>query len=151
MLRQPHTSSREIIVANAIREVVSELRLVDPADYIALIRLESMASLSDIVMSAAELYLMPGTLRLGHGSEAHISWNEPPRIVLDLELRPKGVRVYLKLTLSADEASVELGYVAFDKPSDDPEANTLFLQQALENARLRRMPPSRAGCDTQTG
>src|SRR5690606_28209340 len=89
MLRQPHTSSREIIVANAIREVVNELRLVDPADYIALIRLESMASLSDIVMSAAELYLMPGTLGLGHGSEVHISWTEPPRIVLDLELRPK--------------------------------------------------------------
>lgn len=149
MLRQPHTSSREIIVANAIREVVNELRLVDPADYIALIRLESMASLSDIVMSAAELYLMPGTLGLGHGSEVHISWTEPPRIVLDLELRPKGVRIYLKLTLSADAASVELGYVAFDRPSDDPEANTLFLQMALENARLRRT--SRAGCGTQTG
>lgn len=140
MLRQPHTASREIIVANAIREVVNELRLVDPADYTALIRLESMASLSDVVMTAAELYLMPGTLRLGHGCEAHISWTEPPRIVLDLELRPKGVRIYLTLTLSANDATVDLGYVAFDQGSDDPEENTLFLQNALEDARLKRTP-----------
>ena len=52
MNRQPHTSAREIIVADAIREVVSELRLVDVADYVAYIRLEYFANLADIVESA---------------------------------------------------------------------------------------------------
>ena len=49
--------------------------MVDVADYIAFIRLEHFACLSDLVDSAAELFFMPGTLRLGHGGEAHVDWS----------------------------------------------------------------------------
>ncbi|TIX64855.1 MAG: hypothetical protein E5V33_09210, partial [Mesorhizobium sp.] len=63
MNRQAYAKSREIIVANAIEEVITELRLIDVADYIAFIRLEHFACLSDLVDSAAELFFMPGTLR----------------------------------------------------------------------------------------
>lgn len=138
MIRQPHASTREIIVANAIQEVVSELRLVDVADYIAFIRLEHFASIADIVDSAAELYFMPRSLRLGHGGEARVGWTEPPQIALDLELRPAGATVYFTLTLCALHASVEVDYVAFDHPDDDAERNTAFLAAALEGARIRR-------------
>ena len=34
----------------------------------------------DLVDSAAELFFMPRTVRLGHGGEAHVGWSEPPRI-----------------------------------------------------------------------
>ena len=136
MDRQPHASTREIIVAKAIEEVVSELRLVDVADYIAFIRLEHFACISDIVDSAAELFFMPETLRLGHGGEAHVGWLETPRIVLDLELRPRGATVYFALSLTALHASVEVNYVAFDAP--DPDRNTAFLEAALEAARIRK-------------
>lgn len=138
MNRQPHASTREIIVAKAIEEVVSELRLVDVADYIAFIRLEHFACISDIVDSAAELFFMPETLRLGHGGEAHVGWLETPRIVLDLELRPRGATVYFALSLTALHASVEVNYVAFDQPDPDPERNTAFLEAALEGARIRK-------------
>ena len=60
MDKQPHSPAREIIVANAIRAVANELRLIDVADYIAFIRLESLASVADIVESAAELYFHAG-------------------------------------------------------------------------------------------
>ncbi len=73
MIRQPHTSPREIIIADAIKEVVSELRLVDVVDYIAFIRLEQFGCISDIVDSAAELFFYPGALRLGHGGEVHVA------------------------------------------------------------------------------
>lgn len=142
MNRQPHSSAREVIVAEAIREVVSDLRLVDVGDYIAYIRLERLASIADLVDTAAELYFYPGTLRLGHGGEAHISWDGLPRIVLDLELRPAGVSVYFALTLAAREASVEVNYVAFDAPSPDPAENDVFLEKALEHARIRRSLPA---------
>ena len=99
MNRQPHAASRETIVAEAIKEVVGELRLVDVADYIAFIRLEHFSTVSDIVDSAAELFFMPGTLKLGHGGEAHVGWAAAPRIVLDLELRPVGATVYFALSL----------------------------------------------------
>ena len=138
MNRQPHTASREAIVAEAIKDVVGELRLVDAADYIAFIRLEHFATVSDIVDSAAELFFMPGTLKLGHGGEAHVGWAEAPRIVLDLELRPSGATVYFALSLEDARASVEVNYVSFDRPDPDPLRNTAFLVDAIDRARIRK-------------
>ena len=141
MNRQPHAASREVIVAEAVKDLVGELRLVDVADYIAFIRLEHFATVSDIVDSAAELFFMPGTLKLGHGGEAQVGWTETPRIVLDLELRPVGATVYFALSLDALTASVEVNYVAFDRPDPDPKRNTAFLETALERARIRKTEP----------
>lgn len=143
MNRQPQSNYREVIVANAIQQVVSELRLVDVADYIAFLRLESPACIADIVDSAAELYFMPGTLRLGHGGEARVGWTEYPSIVLDLELRPRGATVYFQLTLTAHHASVEVNYVAFEDASGDPDENTDFLERAIEGARIHKTAPLR--------
>jgi len=141
MNRQPHANSREQIVAGAIQDVVGELRLIEVADYIAFIRLEHFACLSDLVDSAAELYFQPGTLRLGHGGEAHVDWSGNPRIVLDLELRPRGVTVYFQLTLTEDGASVVVNYVSFEKPGETPEHNTALLQDKIDQARIRRTEP----------
>ncbi|WP_054308487.1 hypothetical protein [Mesorhizobium sp. 1M-11] len=141
MNRQPHTLSREVIVARAIEQVVAELRLIDVADYIAFIRLEHFACLSDLVDSASELFFVPGTLRLGNGGEAHVDWSGSPRIVLDLELRPRGVTVYFQLTLTENEASVVLNYISFEKPDEDPERNTELLETMLESSRIRRPEP----------
>lgn len=141
MDRQPHANSRELIVASAIKQVVDELRLIEVADYIAFIRLEHFACLSDLVDSAAELYFQPGTLRLGHGGEAHVDWTGNPRIVLDLELRPRGVTVYFQLTLTALGSSVVVNYVSFEKPGETPEHNTALLDDAIEQARIRRTEP----------
>jgi len=141
MDRQPHANSRELIVASAIEAVVGELRLIDVADYIAFIRLEHFACLSDLVDSAAELYFRPGTLRLGHGGEAHVDWSGSPRIVLDLELRPPGVTVYFQLTLSEAGNSVAVNYVSFEKPGEDPEHNTALLEAVIEQARIRKVEP----------
>ena len=141
MNRQPHSSAREIIVASVLREVVSELRLVDVADYIAFIRLEQHGNLADIVESAAELYLMPGTLGFGHGGDVNIGWGGEPTITLDLQLKPRGATIYFALKLSALKASVEVNYVAFDEPSPDPAENTRFLAEALEGSRIQRNAP----------
>jgi hypothetical protein len=144
MIRQSHASERELIAADAIGEVVSELRLVDAADYIAFIRLEHFACISDIVDSAAELYFQPRTVRLGNGGQVHVTWSELPRIELDLELRPSGATVYFTLSLGAEQAGIEVNYVAFDQPDPDPDRNTAFLAAAIEGARIRRREPASA-------
>lgn len=144
MILQPHASSREMIVATAIQPVVRELRLVDIADYIAFIRLEHFACLADLVDSAAELYFMPGALRLGLGGEAHVCWTGNPRIVLDLELRPEGAVVYFQLSLTDTTASVEVHYVSFEKPHDEPERNTEYLADAIRHAMIRKSEPLQA-------
>jgi hypothetical protein len=144
MNRQPHSIDREAVVAEAIKEVVSELRMVDVADYIAFIRLEHFASISDIVQSASELYLMPGTLALGHGGDARVAWEEKPSIALDLELRPEGACVYFTLHMKEEHAAVEVNYVSFDEPLADPHENTALLAHALDNARIRKTVGLRA-------
>lgn len=140
MIRQPHSISREALVANSIQEVVSELRMIDVADFIAFIRMEQFGNISDIVDSAAELYFMPGTLRMGHGGEAHVAWESPPRIVLDLELRPGGATVYFTLTMTDKHASIEVNYVSFEVPDPDPLVNTQRLGALIEHARIRKTP-----------
>ena len=141
MNKQDHSEAREIVVANAISEVVAELRMVDVCDYLAFLRFEQFASIADIVDSAAELYFMPGTLKLGHGGEAVVGWGEVPKIKLDLELRPQGATVYFTLAMHAESAGVEVNYVAFDKPTPDPDENTRNLALMIEHARIRKSPP----------
>lgn len=143
MDRQPHYPSREKIVAESIKEVVSELRMIEAADYIAFIRLEQYANIADIVDSAAELFFIPGTLRLGHGGDVHAGWSLPPRVMLDLELKPAGATVYFTLIMSDAHAAVDVTYVSFDQPSDDPDENSAFLESALAAARIRKTPPMR--------
>ena len=67
-----------------------------------------------------------------------MGWAEPPRIVLDLELRPSGATVYFALSLEDEVASVEVNYVAFDRPDPDPQRNTAFLVAAIDGARIRK-------------
>ncbi|PRA49526.1 hypothetical protein [Brucella pituitosa] len=130
------SNEREAIIAENIREVVAELRLVDPADYIAFIRCELFANIADIVNSATELHFFPGTLELGHGGEFQCDWFTNPSIVLDMEFRNKGVYAYFRLTLSGKTASVELSHIVFENPDDDPAQNTARLIDAIDNARL---------------
>ncbi|MBX3531291.1 MAG: hypothetical protein KF849_11835 [Rhizobiaceae bacterium] len=138
MHRQPNSLDREAIVADAIKEVVSELRMVDVTYYVAFIHLERFANVADIVDSAAELYFQPGTLKLGNGGEVHLDWTGSPKVVLDLELKPSGATVYFTLGMTDKHASVDVNYVSFDEPSPEPEDNTAFLQVALEQARIRK-------------
>jgi hypothetical protein len=137
MNRQPHAGARELIVANAMAEVVTELRMVDVADYIAFIRMERFGAIADLVDTAAELYFLPGTLRLGHGCDLLVSWEEAPRIKLDMELRPRGATVFFSLTLGDRQAEVDVTYVSFHDAAPEPALNTAWLESALDDARLK--------------
>lgn len=137
MIRQTSSTLREEIVARAVAPVVGELRLVDAADYVAFIRLEQRAALEDIVSSAAELFFMPGSLRLGASCEAELEWGGEPRITLDLEFCLKDATVYFHLVMEADRAGVDVTYASFAAPDPDEAKNTGFLAAALENMRIR--------------
>ncbi len=130
------SKERETIIAENIREVVADLRLVDPADYIAFIRCEFFANIADLVSSAAELYFFPGTLELGHGGEFHCDWQSPPAITLDMEFRHQGVYAYFRITLTDKTAKVELNHIAFEDADADPTINTARLVKAFVDARL---------------
>jgi len=130
------SNEREAIIARSIREVVADLRLVDPADYIAFIRCELFANIADVVNSATELYFYTGTLSLGHGGDFVCDWFGNPSVTLDMEFRNKGVYAYFRLTLSGKTASVELNHIVFDNPDENPAQNTARLADAIDDAKL---------------
>lgn len=136
MKKCTYSTEREEIVAQAISPVASELRLLDAGDLISLLRLECHSSLADLVSSAAELYFHPGTVSFGAGGDYKLEWNGKPEVVLDLEIKPRGVSVYARLTLADQLAALEIDHIAFQVPFEDPHDNTAFLAKSLQEAKF---------------
>jgi hypothetical protein len=99
MRKCTYSAEREKIVAEAICPVATELRLLDAADLVSLLRFECYGNLADLVSSAAELYFLPGTVNFGAGGDYRLDWDTEPEVTLDMEIRPQGVTVYAKLLL----------------------------------------------------
>lgn len=142
MKKTPHSHEHEKIVAQALAPVARELRLIDIADLIAMLKYERHASLSELVTSAAELYFLPDTVKLGAGGDYVVDWDYNPKIVLDLEVCPNLVTVYVRLTLEKDFCGIEISHIEFKEDFMDDEDSAYFLRQTLENAAfsMHKMP-----------
>jgi hypothetical protein len=149
MKKCPYSIEREKIVAEALRPVATELRLIDAADLVALLRYERWGNLSDLVSSAAELYFLPGTIRFGVGGDYNLDWDSLPEILLDLEIKPDGVSIYAKLSLTDELAGVDISHIAFNDPSNDPDQDTAFLAESLAKARFVVTPRPRGDAGMQ--
>jgi len=127
---------REKALGYGVRELASELRMVEPSDYVAFVRAERFANIANLVASSAELFFKPGTISFGHSGEVDLKWGEPPAVVLDMEFRHLHVNVYFRLVLEEQQAGVEITYLAFEGASDAPDDNTRRLVEAIADARL---------------
>ncbi|MGM4979893.1 MULTISPECIES: hypothetical protein [Rhizobium] len=135
MKKCPYSAQREQILAEAISPVASELRLLDAADLISLLRFERYGNIADLVASAAELYFLPGTVNFGLGGDYKLDWGGPAEVTIDLEIKPHGVTIYAKLALAEHHAGIEINHIAFDRASTDPDENTALLARSLMDAR----------------
>lgn len=136
------TYERERALGQGVRELASDLRLVEPADYISFVRTERFANIANLVASSAELFFKPGTISFGHSGDVDIGWDRMPTVALDMEFRHMQVSVYFRLVLEAQKAGVEITYVAFDGAAEEPDANTQRLVAAIADARLIPLPNS---------
>lgn len=150
MRKCTYSAQRERIVAEAISPVASELRLLDAADLVSLLRFECYGNLADLVASAAELYFLPGTVVFGAGGDYKLDWGDEPEVTLDLELRPQGVTVYTRLQLGNERAGVEITHVAFDNPAADPDDNTALLAASLRDAQFKRLGSTSGGFEARS-
>lgn len=133
------TLERERALADGLRDVASELRLIEAADLIAFIRTEQFGNIANLVSSSAELYFKPGTIHFGQSGDVDVTWGGSPSISLDMEFHHMRVNVYFRLLLQAVQAGVEIDYITFDGGSDDPNVNTQRLIEAIAAARLGPM------------
>lgn len=138
MLKQgnDYAREREKALAEGLREVATELRMIDPADYIAYIRTEQFGNLRTLVNSSTEMFFKPGTITFGLSGEADVSWDCEPTIALDMEFHHLSVSAYFRLILKAVTAGIEISYVQFESSSQNPDENTQRLVDAIADARL---------------
>lgn len=143
MLKQgnDYAREREKALADGLRDVASELRMVEPADFIAFIKTEQFGNLRTLVNSSTEMFFKPGTICFGLSGEVELEWGSAPSISLDMEFHNEGVSAYFRLVLWSLEAGVEINYLTFKNSSPDPDENTERLVSAIANARL--VPASR--------
>ncbi len=129
---------REQLLADAIKHVAGELRLVDVSILVRYVSQEQHGNLDDLVASSAELFFKPGTLRYGLRAELDLQWGIAPCISLDLEFCHQDVTVFFCLTLGSVTASVEVHAITISGASESAEENTERLRAALRDARLVR-------------
>ncbi|HXF55701.1 MAG TPA: hypothetical protein VNK52_16425 [Hyphomicrobiaceae bacterium] len=130
------TFEREKALAEGLREVASELRLVEASDYVAFIRTGQFGNVSSLVSSSTELFFKPGTVRFGCSGDVDLKWDGTPSITLDMEFSHMQVNVHFRLLLEALQAGVEIDYINFEGASADAEENTQRLVAAIADARL---------------
>jgi hypothetical protein len=138
-----YTLEREMALADGLRDVAAELRLIDAADLVAFIRTEQFANIANLVNSSTELYYRRGTLSFGRSGDIDLKWGGAPVISLDMEFHHQQVSVYFRLRLEALQAGVEIDYISFDTGSADADANTQALIAAIAGARLAPPVPAR--------
>jgi hypothetical protein len=130
-------SADERILADALVEVATELRLADPLEFLTMIRGNQDANIADLVNSSSELFFRSGSLRYGLAACCDLKWETTPSVGLDMEFRLAPVTVFFRLTIGRAHAGVEILDVLIDPhPELEGEAATLQLAQAIRAARL---------------
>ncbi|HEU0160544.1 MAG TPA: hypothetical protein VFR00_14575, partial [Hyphomicrobiaceae bacterium] len=76
---------REKALADGLRDVASELRLIEATDLVAFIRTEQFANIANLVSSSTELYFKPDTVRFSQSGEVNLTWGGAPSVALDME------------------------------------------------------------------
>lgn len=137
------TLERERALALNLERVAAELRLYEPQEFVAFVRLELFGNVENLVNSSTELYFKPGTLKFGMSGDVDLAWGKTPRVMLDMEFTHQGVTAYFRLILESEDAAVEITYLAFAGNSGDPHRNTQRLIEALADARLSHRKISR--------
>ncbi len=128
--------SRERILAHALVDVASELRLTDAAELVALIRNDQAANIADLINSSTELFFKTGTLRYALSASVNAPWDGTPVVALDMEFRHARVSAFFRLTIGQRRAAVEVLGVLFDEQGLSERAKAERLMTALEAARL---------------
>lgn len=129
---------REEMLAIAVKELASELRLIEMGDLIGYIREQRHGNIAQLVNSSAELYYRPGTISFVNSADALLEWGSDPRISLDMQFRSCGVTVFFRLHLEDTAAAVEINYMTFDGETGREAFadGTARLRLAIEGARF---------------
>ena len=135
-LPQRRSIGREQIIADALVDFASELRLTDAAELMSMIRNDHAANIADLVNSSTELFFKSGTLRYALSASFKAPWDATPTVEIDMEFRHASVCAFFRLTIGQRRAGVEITDILFEERELDDFAKGERLSAALESARL---------------
>ena len=144
-LRQRRPFAREQIIADALVDVASELRLTDAAELMAMILNDHAANIADLVNSSTELFFKSGTLRYALSASFRAPWDATPIVEIDMEFRHAAVCAFFRLKIGQRRAGVEIIDILFDEQGLDELASRPNASPPPSTARELRSPlvPSR--------
>jgi hypothetical protein len=130
-------SLNERVLADAMVDVATELRLADPTEFALMIRGDQEANIADLVNSSSELFFKTGALKYGLAAKFDLGWESTPIVGLDMEFRHEAVTVFFRLMIGAARAGVEIIDVLIenDEPTD-AEDSCARLAEAIAGARV---------------
>lgn len=130
------SADRERIIADALVDVASELRLIEASELIMMIRNDHAANIGDVVNSSTELFFKSGTMRYALSANYRAPWDSTPMVTIDMEFRHGMVSAFFRLTIGERRAGVEIIDILFDERGLDEPGKADRLSTALARARL---------------
>lgn len=125
-----------MILLHGLREVIEELRAIDPVDLVSFVRFGSYAAIEDLLQSSTELFFRENTVSFGWTAAADMTWTEAPVVTLGMEFRHGPVSVFFDLSLRAVTQTVDVVGTLFDPLCHDPATRLTLLADAVADARL---------------
>ncbi|WP_112664661.1 hypothetical protein [Microvirga flavescens] len=129
-----------LLIAN-LKDVLSELYLIDCGVFVSYVLNEQHANIEDLVSSATELFFKEGTLCYSHGAEALFDWANAPVIVLDMEFVHTSTTVFFKLILNSFQANVSIHRIILDNRTGNAESDLKRFEGILADARIMSLSP----------
>ena len=126
------------MLAEALEDVVAELRLIDVGDMIGYIRDHKWATIADLVQSSTELSFLDGTLSFACMADFTVEWATTPAISLEFEFQTAIVSAFFTLLLKQRESAIDLKRVWFSQRQASEASGTRLFARALAGARLPR-------------
>ena len=104
----PGIAAAEEIFANALRDFIGELCLVDGGVLIGWIRGQHHGNIADVVASSAELFFKESVLTYADGADVCLDFGRSMQVVLDMEFSAQPLTVFFKLVLDEMFAGVAI-------------------------------------------
>lgn len=132
MLQSTYCHEHEALVARAMQNMASDLRLIDVEYLVSFITLKMDRHVSDHVMSSAERYFTPGFISMGQGCDIKIGWDRLPEIMIDLTMNLDWARIYFSLMLKAEHADIALRYISSFGGHENQDEMTIKIRDGIK-------------------
>lgn len=128
-------ASAERVFANAIRDFIGELCLLDGGLLIGWVQAERHGNIADLVSSSAEPFFKEATIAYADGADVSFDWGRALTVVLDMEFVTQPVTVFFKLILDGVYVGVAIQRILADQAAG---FSLDGFADALADARLER-------------